>query len=149
MILYCDTSALAKRYIDESGTKELTDLLSQSTQVFTSALTELELFSFLERSKKISRISTPQYRNINMMIEKDFQSNFLKTATISKEIVSLARRFIRQRFLRPADSIQLATAFFLSQKISESLLFCAADHHLLKAARMEGLKCEDFSLNEA
>lgn len=145
MILYCDTSAIVKRYIEETGTKHLQILLSQSSYLLTSALTELELLSFAEKAKRMGRLLSPDYRNMIAAIEKDFERGFLVVTHMTKTILELSKRLIRQRSLRPPDALQLATAIYLKNNLPEDISFCCADHALIRAATLEGLKCEDVS----
>lgn len=141
MIIYCDTSILAKRYIEEKGSHEVKKLLEQATEIVTSALSELELCSFTERCKKTSRIPSPACRRMVAAIDKDFKEEAFNIVEISREIFLLAKQIIRRRYLRPPDAIQLATASDFNRRLHGQMLFCCADQTLLHVAPLEGLRC--------
>lgn len=145
MILYCDTSALAKRHLDEPGKQRIEDLCRIAETLFTSAFTELEMTALVEQAKKVGRIRSPDYRGVLLDLEKDFHGTFLNLIDVSPEIIKASLRFIRLRRLRAPDAVQLASAVTTNQRLSSGLSFCCADHRLLEAARLEGLRCEDVS----
>jgi uncharacterized protein len=144
MILYGDTSALAKIYLDEVGSVWVQNILAETTNLFTSALTELELASSTERAKQTRRIDSPQYRTIYSSIERDFNNQPIVTIMdIDRTIWLTAKRLIRQRRLRVPDAIHLSTALTVDGKFANCSYFLCADQALLQAARCEGLSCLD------
>jgi len=49
MILYCDTSALIKRYVQEEGSSELTEIWTQALHVCTSTVAFAESMAVFGR----------------------------------------------------------------------------------------------------
>lgn len=145
MILYADTSALAKKYNKEIGSEDVRRLIDESVSILTSTLTELELTSAIERAKREGRIDSPSYRAIYASIEHDVRSGAVSLVSIQGEIIQDAKRLIRQRRLRVQDSIQLASALAARRSADSEIIFLCADRALLEAARLEGLKCPDIS----
>lgn len=143
MISYCDTSALAKYYQEEPGSARMKNLMAQSEKIVTSALTELELTSFVERSKRERRIDSPTYRTIYGAIEKDIRSGVIGLVEIESAILKNAKQVLRQRRLKVQDSIQLATALAVHKRSGGAVDFICSDHALLEAARLEGLRVID------
>jgi predicted nucleic acid-binding protein len=143
MILYCDTSALLKHYIEEAETEAVQRLISSSQQILTSLITELELTSALERLKHEKRLDSPTYRATFSALDRDIQNGFISLTQISSEVSKHAKRIIRQRRLRCPDAIQLASAL-RSEKEYGRIEFAAFDRRLLEAAKFEGLKCAFF-----
>lgn len=145
MLFYADTSALMKRYVRESGTDHLLDLLAEAEFLFTSALTELEMIAGLERMKKMGRLDSPSCRIVAASMDQDLLKGSLSVLGISQEVVSLSRRVIKQRQLRVPDAIQLSSALLTQRRSHTPTHFLCADQKLLDAARLEGLRCLDVS----
>jgi predicted nucleic acid-binding protein len=145
MILYSDTSALAKCYLEESGSDTVRRFLEEAELRLTSAMTQLELVATIELAKRIRRINSPSYRSQVAALNKDFNSGTLSFMEISSEILKRAIPFIRVHRLKAPDAIQLATAIEGSKSYQGELHFLCADHALLDAARREGLRCKDVS----
>lgn len=141
MIYYADTSALLKKYVDELGSDRVQSLLEECDTLWTSALTELELVSAVERAKRERRLDSPNYRYAVAAIEKDLDQEVYSVIAMSAEIFKLAKRLIRQRRLRVQDAIQLASVLVVDRRSQSSVLFLCADRLLLEAARLEGVRC--------
>lgn len=145
MILYGDTSALAKLYLDEAGSGYVKNILEEVPCVFTSVLTHLELVCAIEIAKRIRRITSPIYRTQAAVLDSDILRGMLTLLDVNSKILKRALPLIRVRRLRSPDAIHLATALELNKRVSGDLHFLCADHALLDAARMEGLRCKDVS----
>ncbi len=145
MICYADTSALIKRYLVEAGSEALAQQLQSVPLLMTSSLTELEIWSAFERAKRVRRIDSPTYRRLATDFSREMNTGFIALVPINPSIHSNAIRAIRQRRLRAPDAIQLATALSFQTASSRDVTFVCADHALLVAARLEGLKCVDVS----
>jgi predicted nucleic acid-binding protein len=143
MVIYCDTSALAKKYLEETGRQRVEELLKQTEYLITSALTKLELISLLERAKREGRLDSPSYRQTTTHVERDMTHGEISFLMIDEDVINLSKRLIRQRKLRVQDSIQLATALQASKGADDDYSFMSSDRVLLDAARLEGLKCVD------
>lgn len=145
MICHIDTSALIKRYLSEAGSEALSQFLQDVPLLTTSSLTELEIWAAFERAKRIRRIDSPTYRKITAELTKEISEGSIVLVPIDQSIHSLAIKAIRQRRLRAPDAIQLATALSLQGVSGNEVTFLCADHALLDAARLEGLRCRDVS----
>ena len=145
MIIYSDTSALAKRYLEEPGSHVVREYLDDAEYRYTSAFTELELIAAIEFSKRLRRINSPEYRTITVRLTADFHQGLLSLIDINDKILQRAISMIRVRGLKAPDAIQLATALALNKRLAHSLHFLCADQPLLTAARKEGLRCRDVS----
>lgn len=146
MAIYCDTSALAKRYLHEAGSAQVHLLLEAGEDIFTSAMTHLELISAIEIAKRARRITSPDYRTAFANLENDVRKETLTLLDVSPAILQRATPLIRVRRLRAPDAIQLATALELRKRLPLDPPFLCADRHLLTAASKEGLRCRDVSV---
>ncbi len=137
MIVYLDTSAIIKHYLQEPGSENVQRLFQEADYLGTSVFSEIETISSLERAKKIARIDSPSYRSILAQMNRDFQTFALEA--VSAETVRNGIRLVRQHGLRPGDAIQLASAQLLKRRLPQ-MIFAAYDEKLLESARLEELK---------
>lgn len=148
MILYVDTSALVKRYLEEEGSRYLRSLFDDCDVLVTSLLTKLEFISTVERAKRAARINSPTYRTITATFEKDTRVGAISFIQIATHIIDVAARITRARRLKPPDAIQLASALEAQPLRHSSYHFLCTDQALNEAARLEGLRCIDVVREE-
>lgn len=145
MIIYSDTSALFKRYLDEEGSAIVRDCLDEALFRYTSAFTQLELISAIEWAKRTRRTNSPSYRSMIAQLSADIRCGLFTQIDVSHPILAQSIPLIRVRKLKPPDALQLATAIEVNKRVRGELHFLCADHALLEAARSEGLRCKDAS----
>lgn len=145
MIIYIETSALVKCYLDEPESGIVNEFMEDAELRVTSALTQLELIAAIEFAKRIRRINSPVYRAKTAAMNADIGVGRVSFVDISPSILKRAIPLIRVHRLRSPDAIQLATAVESARRFSKELFFLCADHALLVAARAEGLRCKDVS----
>lgn len=145
MICFADTSALMKRYCVEPGSEQLREYLLHAEYCYASAFSQLELVAAIEFAKRQRRINSPEYRGITAKLEADIRRGLYSLIDVNADILQRAMPIIRVRRLRAPDAIQLSTALEIQKRVDSELQFLCADHHLLTAARAEGLRCRDVS----
>lgn len=143
MIYYFDTSALAKRYILESGSKNVGQIFDQADYIETLALTELELTALFERAKRERRLDSPSYKKVVAYLGNDIRQTAISLIQLDLPSWKTAKRLIKQRRLRVADAMQLAGAITTHERFSGHNYFVCSDENLLQAAKLEGLHCID------
>jgi len=62
MILYCDTSALIKRYVEEEGSEGISKLWERPSAVATSVVAFAETVATFNRKFREGVLSTREYR---------------------------------------------------------------------------------------
>ncbi|MEE8376916.1 MAG: type II toxin-antitoxin system VapC family toxin [Candidatus Aminicenantaceae bacterium] len=135
MKVFLDTSALAKRYVEEPGSKELENLfftLVKEVSVSTLALPEFS--AAISRKVRNKELSDGMAAEAINEIEMDWKGLFAKIPLfedLAKQAASLTIRFP----LKGADAVHLASAVG-----SGADLFIASDHQLLYAAEQIGLQ---------
>jgi len=144
VILYIDTSALAKNYLEEISSRDVRNLIDGARQIVTSVLTELEVTSTLERAKHGRRINSPSYRTAVESFEKDLRREVIAFIAISQAIIDDAKRIIKHHRLRPPDAIQVASAKHAMKAISPLIEFLCFDEAVVDAAKREGLRSVSF-----
>ena len=141
MNIFLDTSALAKRYIQEPGSEELQDLfLSAVTEVVVSTLAMPEFAAALNRKVRDTEILKEAAANALREFEKDWEDLFFKIP-LTEQLASFAASLTTTYPLRGADAIHLATAM-----AADVALFVASDKELIRAAEKAGMKAYDPSV---
>ena len=140
MKIFLDTSALAKRYIQEPGSEELENLFcTVVTNVFVSTLAFPEFAAALGRKIRYQEIASEAAANAMEEFEQDWYNLFIKidlTDTIASSASSLALKYP----LKGADAVHLATAISANTQ-----LFVVSDKQLLKVSGELDLKAYDPS----
>lgn len=145
MIVYVETSALVKCYLNESGSEQVESYLQDAEVRLSSGLTHLELVAAIELAKRIRRINSAEYRTKMAAINADITSGRISFLGVSASVLRRAIPLIRVHRLRAPDAIQLSTTIETGKLYEGELHFLCADHALLDAARSEGLQCKDVS----
>lgn len=136
-MIYWDTSAFLKGFIQEEGSKRVLELLGRPEPMFTSSILELESYVSLQhrqrRGELTSRQMQIQWRSVVRLKAK------LSWIPLSETLMREGRRMARRHPLRTLDLIHLASATMTKRALGESLTFVSSDHSLLQAAEREGL----------
>ncbi|MGL4368776.1 MAG: type II toxin-antitoxin system VapC family toxin [Spirochaetota bacterium] len=135
MNLYFDTSALMKKYIDETGSSNVDKLFLSADQIFVSAISEIESISTLKRLVIEKEISENDFEFIKNEIKTDF--SFFSIIGLDPDLIESAVTAVTKYQLKSLDSIQLGSAVINLNQID---YFVSCDRKLLKAAQKEGFK---------
>jgi predicted nucleic acid-binding protein len=138
---YADTSALIKRHVAETGSEQVA-LLAANHLLFTSRLSQIEVYSALNRRVREGRLSAIDYKSIVVDFDSLCDTEY-QLVEINRGIVNRTRQLLEQHPLRAYDAVQLATALLTNEALLDSgippLTFLCADDRLLAAASGEGL----------
>ncbi|MCJ7582142.1 MAG: type II toxin-antitoxin system VapC family toxin [Candidatus Aminicenantes bacterium] len=136
MKIFLDTSALAKRYIEEPGSDELENLLHSAVkEVTVSTLALPEFSAAISRKVRNKELSDEMATDAMKEIEIDWNGLFIKIPLfedLAKQAASLTIQFP----LKGADAVHLVSAV-----ASGADLFIASDRQLISAAEQIGLQC--------
>lgn len=146
-LLYLDTSALVKTYVNESGSAWIRDLIdSDSPIVIVSHLLVVEMISAFTRRVREGTVTPDDYARMVERFDSDLQTN-CQIVQIDDSIVTSARALLERHHLRAYDAVHLASALaihsVLIQTEQPKLVFLCADDHLLNAAQAEGLMVDN------
>ncbi len=136
MILFFDSSALAKRYVQEIGTTAVLNLIERAELLLASRLTWLEVTTAVARIARSGRLTTPN--EVIRALDEDF-SMLIGILEITPRVIADARKAVLQHDLRAGDAIQLATALTARVLHGGDILFVCADQRLIVAARSESI----------
>jgi predicted nucleic acid-binding protein len=137
VIYYLDTSALAKRYVAETGTPQVRALFRRRRRVAVSRLAYAELAAAVARLCREGSLTVRARDGILDRLDRDFGAVLVleARAAIIREVPALVLR----QPLRGYDAVHLASALAL-QREGAATEFWSADDRLLTAARSEGLR---------
>ena len=144
---YFDTSALAKRYLQENGSPRVTEVCdTEDNLIFVSELTEIELVSAISRRAKGGSLTIAAAENEIGNFDRDRREQYL-AVDVSRSVLLSARDLVERYSLRGYDAVQLASALECSREQDvlnlSTIYFASADVELLAAAQAEGLKTEN------
>jgi len=137
MILYLDTSALVKLYVEEPLSQELTVAVADAEAVATSLVAYVESRAAFARARREARLSAQIYRRIEEAFATDWPRYI--SIEVTDLLVKDAGDLAVTRSLRGYDALHLASAVSLRQQVNTSVTFLAFDRALSLAAKRETL----------
>jgi predicted nucleic acid-binding protein len=137
MILYLDTSALVKLYVEEPLSQELTTAVAEAEAVATSLIAYAESRAAFARARREARLSAQIYRRIVEAFTEDWPRYI--AVEVTDQLVKDAGDLAGSRALRGYDALHLASALSLCQQVTAPVTFLAFDRALSLAAKQEGL----------
>ena len=138
MILYLDTSALIKKYFQETGSDEVISRWKEANGIVTSSVAYAEALASIHRKKREVKFSRSIFERILHLFRRDWNS--LIRVEVTDELNDWIDKMVSRYPLRGFDAIHLASALIVHDKLSEKFLFACYDNKLLQAAQSAGLK---------
>ncbi|MBI4237389.1 MAG: type II toxin-antitoxin system VapC family toxin [Deltaproteobacteria bacterium] len=133
MRLFLDSSALAKRYLDEAGSELVAEQCTRATEILLSVIAIPEVLSALNRLRREGHMQSPQYRRLKSTLMLDVEQAAI--VELSPAVVQKTVHCIEHCAVKTLDAIQIASAL-----IAECDRFLSADHRQLAAAKRMGLR---------
>jgi len=133
--VFFDSSALAKRYIAETGSDRVQAILSSASALAVSVICIPEIVSALCRRRRERKLSTEEYRNTKAALLADIDD--ATAIGITEEVIAQAVALLEQFPLRSADALHIACASEWSTD-----LFVSADDRQCQAAKARRLRVE-------
>ena len=138
MIIYLDTSALVKLYIEEDGSDVVNNLKNKADILSTSGIAYAETLSAFVRCQDEKVLSKNNYDKCITSLKSDWEMYVV--IEVSEKVVQIAGELIENHRIRSFDSIHLACAIVLRKEVDQSIDFMCWDNRLSKAAKKEGFK---------
>jgi uncharacterized protein len=143
-VLFADTSAIAKRYLMETGSVWVRQWANPAAGniIIISGLATVEVAAAVARREREGTISP----NDAMTLRRVFAGHINQSYTVinlSKGVLAHARDLVGKYPLRSLDAIQLASALRAAQTLGITPTFISADQRLLSAATAEGFAVDD------
>ena len=137
MILYCDTSALIKRYVEEEETGAVDRLWDSALAIVTSTVAFAEAVSAFSRKLREGILTHKEYLATVKNFKKDY--NHLILVPINNDLNALIEDLAARHPLRGFDAIHLASAITFTQSENVEMVFACFDDTLNQSALKEGL----------
>jgi predicted nucleic acid-binding protein len=135
MKLLVDSSAFAKRYIQEYGSEEIDVFLQRASELALCIVLLPEIISGLNRRLRERILTANDYRKIKSQLLEDV--NDATVIQITPAVISHSVKLLKNNILRAMDSFHLACA--LEWRAD---LFVTADKRQFTAAKNAGLMTE-------
>ena len=137
MWAYFDSSALAKRYLDEVGRREVLRLLRRY-EVVTSAGVAVDLRSALRRRVAEGTVDADRVPEILKRMAADRE--FWAVMDVTSNVLSAAETLVAAHPVRALDAIHVASAQLFAKRIAvPDLTFISADARQTVAAAAVGM----------
>lgn len=139
MILYLDTSAYLKIFINELESAVVRTALGTATSVFTHLITYTEMRAALAKAYRMGRVDNITLEQYKRDLAADWQQ--LEVVMPTEEMIRRAGDLAEHFGLRGYDSIHLAVAEAVFRLIDSPDIFRFAvfDNALMTAATMLGI----------
>ena len=144
---FFDSSAIAKRYVNEAGTAWILGLVGPTSgnHNYLASITAVEVVSALTRQQRSGSLSGADAAAALAAFRHDFANEY-RILDISAAMIDVAMDMAEKHALRGYDAVQLAAALRVhSQSLASgmTLTLVSADLALNAAAVAEGLAVED------
>lgn len=133
MIIYADSSALAKLLIEEDGSDAIGTLAAQADGVATAAISRVEIFAALAAARRDGRLGNVAFEDAKGEAASLFADMTL--VDIDEAILDRACSLAERHSLRAYDAVQLSALLTYGP---EDLTFAYFDGALNAAAAAEG-----------
>ncbi len=142
MLLYLDTSALVKLYVDEAWSDFVVGLHQQAEIIASHQIVFVEFHAALARRNREGDIATEQFVALKKTFTEDW-ANYLRVQT-EQPLLESAAELAEAFSLRACDSVHLAAARLLEQNSDQAVMFACFDKRLNLAAKMLGMQFIPF-----
>lgn len=139
MILFVDTSALVKLYIEEEGSASMAQH-ARASRVAASVLAYAEIYATFGRRLREDLLTSDEHDHLVKRFERDWQS--VIAMALRPDLAARIPGLIADHPLRGADAVHLASVLALRDAGLETR-FAASDTRLVRAATAEGLEVLD------
>ncbi len=147
-VYFFDSSALVKRYIQETGSAWIQALCqqTQAEDIYIARIAGAEVVSAIARRGRAGHLSPRALTTALDRFQQDFATGY-EIIEMSPAIITRAMTLARTRFLRGYDAVQLSVAsglHDLRQALGLPILtLVSADKDLNDAAIAEGMTVEN------
>jgi predicted nucleic acid-binding protein len=129
---YFDSSAFAKRFVEEAGADEVEKLCLQTTVLCLGVIAVPEIISALNRRKREQTLTGKQYAESKQRLAADI--NDAEVVYLNEAIIRKSISVLEKNSIQTLDALHIACALECGAK-----LFVSADLKQLKAAKHSGL----------
>lgn len=135
-VLYLDTSALVKLYVEEAGTGAVAEAVERAEVVATSVVAYAEARAAFARRYREEDFTTSEYRELVYGLDVSWKD--YERVGLTEELAREAGGLADDHALRGFDAVHLASALGLARR-SPDPAFMAFDERLCVAAERASL----------
>jgi predicted nucleic acid-binding protein len=133
MRIFLDSSAFAKRYIEEPGSEKVEDLCAQATELGVSSICLPEVISGLCRLRRDSILTRNQYEVTKEALLRDFED--IAVCNITPAVIEQTIHILETNTLRTLDALHIGCALEWKAEV-----FASSDLRQISAAKKTGLR---------
>ncbi len=137
MMLFCDTSALMKLYVNEVGSVQMVALAKSATSIFVAEITWVEMRAALAQRVRLQTTPSQAADEALDRLRAEW-SQFQKIAADAK-LLDIAGDLAAAFGLRAYDSVQLAAASAIHKATAGQTQICCFDKQMNVAAKVLGM----------
>jgi len=129
---YLDSSAFAKRFVDEAGSDKVEDTCAQASELGLSAICVPEIVSALNRRRRERALTKDQYAEATRCLIDDVRDANIINLTVP--VIGSAITVLEASPIRAMDALHIACALEWGAQ-----LFVSSDKTQLTAAKRAGM----------
>ncbi len=133
MKTFLDSSAFAKRFVDEAGSDKVEDTCAQASELGLSVICVPEIISALNRLRRERSLTSNQYAEAKQRLLDDVRDADI--INLAVPVVGSAIGVLEESPVRAMDALHIACALEWGAQ-----LFVSSDKKQLSAARRAGMK---------
>lgn len=137
MILYLDASALVKHYVDEPGSTEVNEAISQAEMVSTALISRAEVAAALAKAVRTGALTQGDAVHSLRVFREEWPD--LVRVQVTEFVIARADAFAWEYGLRGYDAVHLAAASVWQDTVGVRVTLATFDRHLWGAAQQIGL----------
>jgi predicted nucleic acid-binding protein len=130
---FFDSSAFAKRYVEEAGSEAVDSLCMGATELALSVVFIPEILSALNRRARERTISARQYETAKRSLFADIRDAVI--VNLTPDVISTCTTVLETSPIRAMDALHIACAVVWGAE-----LFISADERQIAAAKKAGLR---------
>jgi predicted nucleic acid-binding protein len=135
MLVFFDTSAFVKRYVNEHGTDKVLEWCDKATEIGLSGIALPEIISAFCRLNREARITDAQYLQLKTLLMADIEDAAL--CDLAPAVLAQAISSLENNVLRGMDAIHIGSAVVLKADV-----FVSSDKRQCEAAERTGLSVD-------
>ena len=132
MKTFLDSSAFAKRYIEEEGSQAVDDVCDAASELALSVICVPEIISALNRRRREKTLSREEYATAMRRLSEDVADAAI--ISLTPAVIGTCASLLEASVLRAMDALHVACALEWGAE-----LFVSADEKQVRAARKAGL----------
>ena len=136
-----DSSAFAKRYVEETGSQSVDDTCQATTTLALSVLCAPEIIAALNRRVREKRLSRQDYLSAKNRLSEDVAEAVV--INLTPAVIHRATFLLETNTLRALDALHVACALEWGAE-----LFVTADQRQVRAAKKSGLATKYVDADE-